>query len=73
MSLGLSDAELAALGFRRIAGSGLIYRHSALKSDFTDEHPTGRDVPTDFDAEESDAEWVLAEWTKNDPNKYHSS
>ena len=51
----------------------MIYRHSALKSDFTDEHPTGRDVPTDFDAEESDAEWVLAEWTKNDPNKYHSS
>jgi hypothetical protein len=61
---GLSDAELAALGFRRIAGSGLIYRHSALKSDFTDEHPTGMDVPIDFDAEESDAEWVLAEWKK---------
>lgn len=70
---GLSDAELAALGFRRIAGSGLIYRHSALKSDFTDEHPTGMDVPIEFEAEESDAEWVLAEWTKNDPNKYHSS
>lgn len=28
-TIGLSDAELAALGFRRIAGSGLIYRHSA--------------------------------------------
>lgn len=61
---GLSDAELAALGFRRIAGSGLIYRHSALKSDFTDEHPTGMDVPIEFEAEESDAEWVLAEWKK---------
>lgn len=61
---GLSDAELAALGFRRIAGSGLIYHHSALKSDFTDEHPTGLDVPIDFEAEESDAEWVLAEWKK---------
>ena len=66
---GLSDAELAALGFRRIAGSGLIYRHSALRSDFTDEHPTGLDVPIDFEAEESDAEWVLAEWKKVDSDE----
>ena len=66
---GLSDAELAALGFRRIAGSGLIYRHSALKSDFTEEHPTGMDVPIEFEAEESDAEWVLAEWKKVDSNQ----
>ena len=63
---GLSDAELAALGFRRIAGSGLIYRHSALRSDFTDEHPTGMDVPIEFEAESTDEEWVLAEWKKFD-------
>ncbi len=44
----LTDAELASLGFRRIAGSGLIYRHSALRSDFSDEHPAGLDVPLDF-------------------------
>ena len=61
---GLSDTELASLSFRRIAGSELIYRHSALKSDFTDEHPTGMDVPLEFEAEESDAEWVLAKWKK---------
>jgi len=61
---GLSDAELASLEFRRIAGSGLIYRHSALKSDFTDEHPTGMDVPIEFEAEASDAEWVLGQWKK---------
>ena len=61
---GLSDAELASLGFRRIAGSGLIYRHTALRSDFTNEHPTGLDVPVEFEAEESDAEWVLAKWKK---------
>ena len=65
----LSDAELAALGFRRIAGSGLIYRHSALKSDFTDEHPTGMDVPLEFEAEESDAEWVLAKWKNVDSDE----
>jgi hypothetical protein len=66
---GLTDAELAALGFRRIAGSGLIYRHSALRFDFSDENPTGMDVPIDFDAEVSDAEWVLAEWKKVDSGR----
>ncbi len=66
---GLSDAELASLGFRRIAGSGLIYRHSALRSDFTNEHPTGLDVPLEFEAEESDAEWVLAKWKKMDSDE----
>ena len=49
---GLSDAELAATGFRRIAGAELIYRHSALRSDFSDEHPLGMDVPLDFEADE---------------------
>jgi len=38
----------------------LIYQHSALKSDFSEEHPTGMDVPLEFEAEESDAKWVLA-------------
>ena len=62
----LSDPELASLGFRRIAGSGLIYRHSALRSEFTDHNPTGIDVPLDFEAEPSDAEWVLAKWKRID-------
>lgn len=61
----LSDAELSQLGFRRIAGSNLIYRHSALKSDFSNEHPSGMDVPFDFEAEQSDEEWVLAKWKKD--------
>jgi hypothetical protein len=50
---GLSDAELASLGFRRIAGSELIYRHSVLRSDYSDEHASGMDVPLDFEPEES--------------------
>lgn len=66
---GLSDAELAALGFRRIAGSGLIYRHTALSSDFTNEHPTGMDVPLEFETEESDAAWALAKWKKVDSHE----
>lgn len=65
----MTDAELASLGFRRIAGSGLIYRHSALRTDFSDDHPTGMDVPLDFEAEEADAEWVLAEWKKVDSDE----
>ncbi len=65
---GLSDAELEPLGFRRIAGSELIYRHYVLRSDFSDEHPSGMDVPLDFEAEESDEEWVLREWKRGDPD-----
>lgn len=65
----LTDAELASLGFRRIAGSNLIYRHSALRSDYSDKHPCGMDVPLDFEAEESDEEWVLREWKKSDPDE----
>ena len=60
----ISNSELAALGFRRIAGSDLIYRPSALRSDFSDEHPSGMDVPFDFEADESGEEWVLREWEK---------
>lgn len=60
----LSDSELAGLGFRRIAGSDLIYRHSALKSDFSEKHPCGMDVDVDFEASASDEEWVLREWGK---------
>ena len=66
---GLSDTELASLGFRRIAGSELIYRHSARKSDFSEEHPTGMDVSLEFEAEESDAEWVLEKWRKVDSDE----
>lgn len=65
----LTDAELASLGFRRIAGSNLIYRHSALRSDYSDQHPCGMDVPLDFEPEESDEEWVLREWKKDDPDE----
>jgi hypothetical protein len=65
----LSDAELASLGFRRIAGRELIYRHSALRSDFSDEHPSGMDVSFEFEAEESDEEWVLTEWKRRTDSK----
>ena len=65
----LTDPELASLGFRRIAGSGLIYRHSALRSDFVDANPIGMDVPLPFEAEEADAEWVLAEWKNVDSDE----
>ena len=64
----MSDTELAALGFRRIAGSNLIYRHSALKSDFSEKHPCSMDVDVDFEATASDEEWVLREWGKTTPN-----
>lgn len=61
----LTDSELASLAFRRIAGSRLIYRHSAARSPFAKMYPTGMDVPVEFYPEESDANWVLAEWKKD--------
>jgi hypothetical protein len=63
----LTNSELASLGFRRIAGRELIYRHSALRSDFSDEHPSGIDVSLDFEADEPDEDWVLREWKKDKP------
>src|SRR5262249_19728912 len=41
---GLSEKDLADLGFRKIAGSELIYRHSALRTPFSDAYPTGPDI-----------------------------
>jgi hypothetical protein len=41
---GLSEAELADLGFCKIAGSELIFRHSALRTPFHDANPTGQNT-----------------------------
>ena len=50
-------------GFRKIAGSELIYRHSALQTPFGDTYPTGQDA-TDAVAEPEDEEWVMQEWKR---------
>jgi len=55
---GLSETELADLGFCKIAGSELIYRHSALRTLFHDDHPTGQDA-ADAVAEPEHEEWVM--------------
>ena len=60
---GLSETELADLGFCKIAGSELIYRHSALRTPFHDAHPTGQDA-IDAVAEPEDEEWVMQEWKR---------
>jgi hypothetical protein len=60
---GLSEKELADLGFCKIAGSDLIFRHSALRMPFYDTHPTGQDAPGAV-AKAEDEEWVLQEWKK---------
>ena len=60
---GLSEKELADLGFCKIAGSELIFRHSALRTPFHDAHPTGQDAP-DAVAEPEDEECVMQEWKK---------
>ena len=60
---GLSETELADLGFCKIAGSELIYRHSALRTPFHDAHPTGQNTDAAV-VEQEDEEWVMQEWKR---------
>ena len=57
---GLTEAELAELGFKKIAGEDLIFRHSVLRTPFSDRHPRGQDA--DVEALPEYEEWVLKEW-----------
>lgn len=57
---GLTEAELAELGFKKIAGENLIFRHSAIRTPFSDRHPRGQDV--DVEALPEWEEWVMKEW-----------
>jgi hypothetical protein len=59
-----SEAELAELGFCKIAGEELIFRHSALKTPFSEKHPQGQDV--DFVAEPEHEVWLLKQWVKDE-------
>ena len=58
-----SEAELAELGFCKIAGEELIFRHSAFKTPFSEKHPRGQDV--DFVATPEQEAWVEQLWAKN--------
>ncbi len=60
---GLSETELARLGFCKIAGSELIFRHLALLTPFHDAHPTDQDAD-DAVAEPEHEEWVMQEWKR---------
>jgi hypothetical protein len=57
---GLPEADLADLGFKKIAGEALIFRHSALRTSFGDRHPQGQDA--DVEALREYEEWVEKEW-----------
>ena len=55
-----TQAELAQLGFAKIAGTDLIYRHSSRRSQFCDENPRGLDCG--LYARPEHEEWVKREW-----------
>jgi hypothetical protein len=57
---GLPESELAELGFKKIAGKPLIFRHTALRTPFDDRHPLGQD--SDVEALPEYEEWVEKEW-----------
>ena len=58
-----SESELAELGFCKIAGEELIFRHSALKTPFSETNRRGLDV--DFEADPEHAAWVAEHWAEN--------
>jgi hypothetical protein len=59
-----SEAELAELGFCKISGEELIFRHSAFKTPFSEKHPRGQDV--DFLATPEHQAWVEEQWGKDE-------
>jgi hypothetical protein len=59
---GLPEADLADLGFCKIAGSDLIFRHSALRTPFGDRFPKGQNA--DVVAQPDYEEWVEREWNR---------
>jgi hypothetical protein len=57
---GLPESELAELGFKKIAGEALIFRHSSLRTPFSDRHSQGQ--AADVEALPEYEEWVMKEW-----------
>jgi hypothetical protein len=57
---GLPEADLAELGFKKIAGEKLIFRHSAMRNPFSDGHPQGQ--AADVEALPEYEAWVMKEW-----------
>lgn len=63
-----NDKQLAHLGFAKIAGTKLLFRHMARRTPFTEAHPQGLEVPSEFSALEEDEQWVMAEWNRKNPD-----
>lgn len=57
---GLPESELAELGFKKIAGQSLIFRHSAVRAPFSERNPQEQDA--DVKALPEYEEWVEKEW-----------
>jgi len=56
----LTDAELAELGFKKIAGSSLIFRDNHFRYKFGDAHPRGRELQFEGNAQRES--WLLNHW-----------
>jgi len=63
-----SQKHLAELGFRKIAGERLIYRHNAHMTDFARKHPRGLNV--EFEATETHESWFDEEMKRRFPHGY---
>jgi hypothetical protein len=58
----LSEAEMAELGFLKIAGEPLVYRHSGYKSPFDEKYPLGHEAKAEGSPEKE--AWVSEEWKR---------
>lgn len=58
----MSDRKLAQLGFKKVAETYLIFRHSCLTNEYDDLFPDGFDSMVE--ATEDHEEWFMQEWDK---------
>lgn len=56
------EAEQVRLGLARVAGAGLVFRHNALTTPYSEEHPRG--METDLPATREMHRWVQREWRR---------
>lgn len=59
---GLADAPLSESGFKKIAGTDFLFRHTAFTTPYSRAHPRGVESHHQFTANREQEEWVLANW-----------
>jgi hypothetical protein len=59
---GVPVADQVQLGLARVAGSGLVFRHNAVPTPYSQQHPRGLEIG--FHATHEMQQWVEGEWKR---------